>query len=284
MTDQHLVIGASGLIGSHLLEHLRRTHPSAKIGGTAFTRLGAGLIPFDLGSDIWPEGFGGPGVVYLCGAITRLGDVLAQPEQARLLNVDLSIRFVQAASDRGFRTVFLSTDKVYPNAAGPFHEGQAGAPSTRYGQLKWELDAWLLSNIPDALVCRLSKVYGPRQSLVQEIAQSLLQGESLVACSDLLFQPTHLDDVAAGITGLLAGGCRGAWNLAHPHAWTRLDLTRRVCRHLGLPPERIRSATVAEIYRDEPYPPDGRMDVSKFFRLHPQPFVSFEDALPELLP
>jgi dTDP-4-dehydrorhamnose reductase len=289
MADEtYLILGASGLIGSHLYRRLAQQRPASPVWGTCHTRRRHGLIPHDLAQGGWPVPEArGPGVLFVCSAMAGLGQVFEHQGLAHHTNVVQTQRLILDGQSRGFRTVFLSTDKVYGQGEGPFREEQAGEPSTLYGRLKWEMETWLGSHCEDALVVRLSKVYGTErcdESVVEEIARTLGAGRLLTCCPDVLFQPTHVDDVVTGILGLVGTGATGAWNLAHPQAWSRLDFGVAICRRLGLRETLIRAVPVRDLQLNEPYPPDGRLDVSRFFRRFPEPFLPLEQGIARLDP
>ncbi len=289
MADQsYLILGASGLIGGHLYRRLVRRESASVVWGTCHTRRRNDLVPYDLAKGGWPVPQArGPGILFVCGAMMGLSHVFENPALARDINVDQTQRVISEAHSRGFRTVFLSTDKVYGHGAPPFREEQAGDPTTLYGRLKWEAETWLRTHHGDALIVRLSKVYGTDaddESVVQEMSRTLRAGQSLTCCPDLLCQPTHVEDVVAGILHLVETGATGAWNLAHPQVWSRLDFGVAVCRRLGASETLIRSLPVSALPLQEPHPPDGRLDVSRFFHLYPQPFVPLDEGIARLDP
>jgi len=280
-----LVIGASGLIGRHLCRALRERHPAARVVGTCHGRPGPGLVPYDLLEGPWPDtDLEGPGVLFLCGAVSRLSEVFEQPGRARAINVDASLRAIQEGRRRGFRCVFLSSEKVYGAGPRPAPEAQAGSPPTRYGQLKWDLERQLAEAHPDALVVRPARVYGTdgQDGLLQQMVLGLGRGETLACAPDLVFQPTHAADLANGILDLVACAASGPWNLAAPAAWSRFDLAVAVCRRLALPEHRVRAVALAELGLKEPMPADERLDISKFMGQCPRSFMSLEASLAEL--
>jgi dTDP-4-dehydrorhamnose reductase len=283
-----LILGASGLIGGHLHRRLARELPPSALWGTCRTRPRDGLVPHDLLRGGWPvAGAAGPGTLFVCAAMMGLTRVFEHRDVARQINVCQTQRLIVEGRARGFRPVFLSSDKVYGHGRGPFREEQAGGPPTVYGQLKWELESWLRAECPDALVVRLSKVYGTGpadESLLQDIARTLGAGRPLPCCPDLLFQPTHVDDAVSGILDLVAAGATGAWNVAHPRAWSRLDVGLAMCRRLGVPETLVRSVPVSALQLPEPYPPDGRLDVSRFFARCPRPFLPLDAGLARFQP
>jgi len=74
------------------------------------------------------------------------------------------------------------------------------------------------------LIVRLSKVYGLEcgdKTLIDDIAQTLMQGNLLRAATDQIFCPTFIDDVVDHLMAAQAARMTGIINLCAPEAWSR---------------------------------------------------------------
>ncbi|MDR0489131.1 MAG: NAD-dependent epimerase/dehydratase family protein [Propionibacteriaceae bacterium] len=160
-----------------------------------------------------------------------------------------------AARTEASRTLFLSTVEIYgDNRSGieRFTETdmgyidcntlRAGYPeSKRTGEALCQ--AFSVHHSRDVVIPRLPRVFGPTMKLndSKALSQFLLKavaGENIVLKSEgnQYFSYLHVGDVVSGIlTCLFLGGCRQAYNLAHPSGDIHLkDLAAKVAGKAGL--------------------------------------------------
>jgi nucleoside-diphosphate-sugar epimerase len=153
----------------------------------------------------------------------------------REINVDGSLRLLQAARAAGLRRiVHLSSAAVYGSGAG-LDEGAPYAPLAGfcYGAHKAELERLLQDAVPECLRLRPHIILGPH---AQPVLRQLLRLPFCLRLADPQpeLQCVHEDDVAAAICAGLARDVRGPCNLAAADNWNLRDVMR--ARHaLRLP-------------------------------------------------
>lgn len=194
---QYLIIGAGGRVGSVLLETLRsRGRDAAGWGREDCDLADSGLLADALQRTK-------ARCVINCAAISGIEACLDNPHAARLVNALAPRTMARVCRERGSRLIHLSTDYVLDGAEpGLKAETFACRPVNAYGRSKLEGELAVLDECPEALVARVSWVFGnpARPSFPDAILDRAMKGLPLSAVSDKDSMPTWLDD----LTGWLA--------------------------------------------------------------------------------
>ena len=82
------------------------------------------------------------------------------PEMADTLNVRATEALARAAAGRGAKFVFISTDYVFDGKTPPYKENAIPNPINVYGLTKLIAERIVLQHCPDALIIRVSILYG----------------------------------------------------------------------------------------------------------------------------
>jgi dTDP-4-dehydrorhamnose reductase len=138
--------------------------------------------------------------------------------------------------------VQLSTDYVFDGSLErEYDEADTPAPLSVYGRTKLEGEQAVLETLVDAIVLRVSFVFGPgRTTFIDKIAGRLLAGEGPVPAVDgWVTRPTASLEIAAGVEQLLLSDVTGVWHLANPPAVSRWGFARGVAEILGVDPARV---------------------------------------------
>jgi dTDP-4-dehydrorhamnose reductase len=102
-----------------------------------------------------------PDVVVNCAAVTDVDGCEANPETARAVNAMGAKMLAASCTERGGRFVHLSTDYVFGgHQRTPYREDDDPNPEQVYGQSKHKGEQAVQRVASDALVCRLSFVFG----------------------------------------------------------------------------------------------------------------------------
>ncbi|MGI8585271.1 MAG: dTDP-glucose 4,6-dehydratase [Thermoleophilaceae bacterium] len=185
------------------------------------------------------------------------------------------------------RFLQVSTDEVYGSIAeGTFTETSALDPSSPYSATKAAGDLLTTAHVRthgmDALVCRGSNNYGPRQhpeKLIPLCILNALAGDRVPVYGDgrQVRNWLHVEDFARAIDAVLAGGRAGeAYNVGGPDEVENLAVVRRVLADTG------RDESLIEHVRDRPGH-DRRYSLSadKVRALGWEPLTRFEQGLSE---
>jgi dTDP-glucose 4,6-dehydratase len=221
---RHLVTGAGGFIGGHLVERLVRQGAAVRALVHYSSRPGHGtldLLPDDVRASVEVvagdvtdatcvhEAVAGCDVVLHLAAIISIPHSYRATEQCLAANAAGTLRVLEACRRHGVRRlVHTSTSEVYGSARTvPMAESHPVAPQSPYAATKVAADALVMAlhrsfGVP-AVIVRPFNTYGSRQStraVLTSIVAQLVSGARELQLGDL--RPTrdfvHVDDTVAG--------------------------------------------------------------------------------------
>lgn len=168
-------------------------------------------------------------------AMSGLEECLDQPEIAQAVNVASPREMAKFCSAKGIRLVHFSTDYVFSGESeGGRTEDEVGRPVSVYGQSKYTGEFEVLESCPDALVCRVSWLFGPaapgNESHFDVVLQRALAGENQHLIDDKFSMPTYTYDVVSWIGFLLESRSSGIYHLCNtgdPESW--FSYAEKVC-------------------------------------------------------
>lgn len=244
-----LVTGATGFVGSHLAEALRRrgdevtalARSAAK--AAALEPLGVRVVSGDLHDRAALErAVEGQDVVY------HVAGVVAARNEADFLaaNRDGTRHVVEAAERAGVgRLVFVSSMAAAgPTARGrPLRGDEPPRPVTAYGRSKLAAEGVVTASLLPWTIVRPPMVYGPRDQEVLKVFRMARLGIAPVLGDGTQeLSAVHGADladalVAAGTTAAAAGR---TYYACHPEVFTGADMARAVGRAMGRRPAVIR--------------------------------------------
>lgn len=214
-----LVLGASGLVGSHVLAEAReRGH---EVTGTCRTSDVAGLERLDLADHpalthlldrVHPD------VVVHAAGWSWVDGCERDPARSRLENAEQPLYAARWCRENGARLLYYSTSYVFDGAKGDYDEADAPRPLNVYGKDKLLAEEELARVLGDRLlVARLICVWGreaARKNFVYQVARAAEESRPLRLPSDQMGNPTWAGDIAFWSVRLLEAGESGVWHLA----------------------------------------------------------------------
>lgn len=282
-----LVTGASGLLGSAVVDRLRRD--GCAVLALSHAHALPGTTPVDL---LTPAGLRcveearWEALVH-CAAVRSPDLCEEQPDLARRLNAELPGRLAALAARRGARMIHISTDYVFDGTRPPYREDDPTGPVNRYGETKRDAEQAVLSAWPSAVVLRIPALYGePPPPIVSPMVE---EGWAAALSPDETFQddrlvrvPTHTADVAAVVGFLLGREETGVFHCSASQEATRYDWARAFADVMGLDAAHIRRRA-GDPSRRARRPVNARLDTAKLAATGapmPQPFAEW---LPEIV-
>jgi dTDP-4-dehydrorhamnose reductase len=158
-----------------------------------------------------------------------------------------------AAAAAGVRLVHLSSDAVFSGREVHYDETALPDPTYRYGAAKAAAETAVAAVHPAAVLVRTSTVLGDGRGAHEVLTHDLAAGRVAGALfTDEIRMPVHVDDLAAALLEVAAGGYRGVLNIAGPQPCSRYDLGLLVAARDGLDPAAIPAARSRDLLPNRP--------------------------------
>jgi dTDP-glucose 4,6-dehydratase len=246
-----LVCGAAGFIGSTFVELRVREHGDevtvldklTYAGRTENLKAVESEIRFIEGAIEDPDAVAGAAqgvdAIVNFAAETHVDRSIAEPFAFSVTNGLGTHVLLEAARERNLRYVQVSTDEVYGSIeTGSFTEASPLAPSSPYSATKTGADLLVSSYFHtyglEALVCRGSNNYGPRQypeKLIPLMILNAFAGDRLPVYGDgkQVRNWLFVEDFGRGIGHVLGHGKPGeTYNCGGPDECENLEVVRRI--------------------------------------------------------
>lgn len=257
-----LVIGASGFLGSTVASVAAAS--GRAVTGTyrrrAIAHPGMRAVCADLGSLAAAQALlaeVNPDVVINCAAFANVDGCEANPERARLLNVELPATLGAACAAAGVRLAHISTDSVFDGSTGSYTEDDVPAPLNVYSQTKLDGERALLATLPDALVIRTNFVghsLDGRTGLADWLRGRFDAGERIPGFTDVIFGPLLASDLARVSMELLDRNLSGIYHAAARDAISKYEFACRLGTALGADTSLVDAASLANAALTAPRP------------------------------
>ena len=268
-----LVTGASGLLGSKLVEILLRKG-YAVYAGYNENKPKAGL-PVKL--DVSNEGdverafeISRPEVVVHAAALTNVDACELNKELAWSINVVGTRNIVKLSKKYSAFLIYISTDYVFKGDKGMYSEDDPTEPVNYYGytKLMGEEEVRLLE---EHCVARTSVIYGSipaagKVNFALLVVDKLRKGEKVRALTDQWNSPTLNVNLAEMIVEIVERRLLGTFHLAGATRISRYDFARLIARKFNLDERLIQPITSNEISWIAQRPRDSSLNVEKASR------------------
>lgn len=253
------------------------TYVSTPLNGTRFETLRADLTDpasleaaFEASTPDW---------TFLPAALTGVDECEAHPDEAHRVNVEGPRAVARLSAERGSRLAHVSTDYVFDGDGGPYTESRTPEPVNVYGKTKRAGEKAVLEELPEALVLRISAVYGwnrlrSKPNSVTWIVDRLRTGQPVPLFTDQTVSPTYAAEAAQALLDLVWGTARGVMHFAPEECVSRLQLGELVAEVFDLPKELLHASTLAEAGLPAPRPHHiclRSLRLARFLKWKPRP-------------
>ncbi len=232
---QILVLGATGRLGRAMVGRY-------SIGGFAVKALSRAELNFEqpdqIGQSLAQHDFN---VLINTAGLTDVDYCEAHPELSQVVNAETPEALARHCRERGARMVQLSTDYVFAGKEpGLLNEQSPTAPLNVYGRTKLEGERRVLAALPEALVLRVSWLFGlEKPSFPDRVIRQALERLDVSAIDDKWSSPTYADDLCDWTLALLEQpAAQGVFHLcnAGTATWQQYgDESLAIAERLGLP-------------------------------------------------
>ena len=212
-----------------------------------------------------------PDAVFHLAAASGPNFCQMHPEVTRRINVDAAVHLAGLASDCRIPFVFTSTDLVFDGEAAPYTEEDPVSPVSVYGEQKARAETAILGRHPDAVICRMSLMFGKAspasESFLQPVVRALEGGREVRLFTDEYRTPLSARDAAQGLFLALEKSGSGVIHLGGRERISRFDFGEVVTRVLGRGRESLKGCRRLDIPMAAPRPRDVSLDSSRAFGL-----------------
>lgn len=268
---RHLVIGASGLVGSHLRRALRDA--GHEVIGTRFSQISTGLPHLDIRDVQKTVEFitaCRPEVIYVPAANPNVDYCERKPQETHEINV-LGVSHVIKAAEtlhlRGLqkpKVVYFSSDYVFDGACGPYSETATVCPTSYYGHQK--VSAERIAHYGINLIVRTTHVFGhePKgKNFATQVLTSIQQQIRFKAVFDQLSTPIHAADLTKTVVELVGRGAIGVFHVAGRRITSKYLFARAAAGAFALDPGWIVPVSSTELHQIAQRPTHGGLLVNK---------------------
>jgi dTDP-4-dehydrorhamnose reductase len=237
-----LVIGADGLIGSALYDHL--LYLGHTVFGTtrraAQTKSRRRLMYLDLtepriATDHLPDA----DVAVICTAITSFAECRQQPELARLVNATAAALVARQLSNRGMFVVRLSSTAIFQNTSPMALPLQPPNSRTLYGRMQAEGEKLVFALGSPVSIVRFTKIVTPSFPLMTKWIATLVSGGAVEAFVDHGLCPVTLACSIDALTAVIESRRPGIYQVSASRDLSYAELAAYLVDQLGLPRDRV---------------------------------------------
>jgi dTDP-4-dehydrorhamnose reductase len=236
--ERLLVIGASGLLGSRIVEIAREDYDVIPLHNTK------PLHPDSLKLDITnrKEVFNllrktKPDVLIHTAAETNVDRCETQKHLAWKINVEGTRNVAEAYSKIGSRMVYISTDYVFDGEKGLYVEEDTPNPINHYGVTKLEGEKQVKKLCKNYVILRTSVLYGWhswKQNFVTWVINSLKQKKEISIVEDHFNTPTLADNLAEITIEAIQKNLQGLYHASGSQRISRYQFAQQITKIFNL--------------------------------------------------
>ncbi|MCX6776227.1 MAG: dTDP-4-dehydrorhamnose reductase [Candidatus Micrarchaeota archaeon] len=248
-----LVIGATGLLGSRLMElgkesyEMHGTYSRDKPKGSNMHRMDVTKRDevFSILEKVKPD------CVADTAAITDVDYCETHPEEAWLVNVDGTKNVAEACKRIGAKMVFLSTDYVFDGKKLDYSEKDKPRPMNYYAKTKLVSEHVLEALGVNYITARTAVLYGlgglGKKNFVTWIIEKLDNKEKIRIVTDQHNNPTYSDNLAEILLALYRKDAKGLFHVTGSDCLSRYEFALRISDAFGLDGKLISPTTTPEL-------------------------------------
>lgn len=192
-----------------------------------------------------------PDVIINAAAYTAVDKCESEKELAWKINVTGVENLIHYAKSTDAKLIHISTDYVFDGENGPYDETIMPNPISYYGRTKLASENALATSGINYAIIRTNVLYGPakhgRPDFVKWVVNSLRDGKDLKIVDDQINNPTFLDDLVAGIDGLIKFKKSGLYNIGGKEFLDRFEFTLRIADFFKLDKSKINRIKTADL-------------------------------------
>ena len=231
-----LITGAGGMLGRAFVEGLRPLDGDVRVLALTHEQLDV-----TNGDAVLARAPDRPDVILHCAGLALADACEREPERARKVHVSGTRNVGRLALVTGARVVYPQSVFIFDGRELPVTERTRPSPGFVYSKVKLAAEQYLLAEVPGTLTIRMAGFFGGDEKdknfvgkFVQELADLLDGGETVVEVGDRVWQPTYTLDLARNSLLLAAMRCHGVYHMGAIGEARFYDVARVCVDALGL--------------------------------------------------
>lgn len=275
-----MISGANGQLGSDIVSAFSKqkhmvftyTHADAGIEETAKW-------------DTWISEYK-PDVFINTAAFHQVDLCEADPEKAMLINCTAPAQLASICSKHKVRFVHISTDYVFDgNKNEPYLESDQTNPLNVYGLSKQKGEEAILDNNPDAIIVRVSAIYGVNPcraknglNFVQLMLKKAQENADLKVVSNEMVSPTSAQSIADKLVELLETPANGIVHISSVGQCSWYEFAQAIFELSGTP-AKLSEANSSDFTAKTPRPAYSVLANHKLQELKLKPMPHWKESL-----
>lgn len=251
MSSRTLILGATGLLGSILLEKLRSV---SETFGTHFNfpnEYDKSLIHLDatnlsqlrsLVNDI------GPSRIINCVGLASVENCEKRPEASWKLNVEIPLSLAKLVKETDIQLVHISTDHFASKNSRPRKESDSVYPVNQYGFSKIYADHMILKLNPRVQVLRTNffgRSMRDAKSLLDFAVKELTSKDTVKGFQDVWFTPVGALEIGKFLLDERSNSTWGMLNFASANVITKYEFIVMVATYLGYRQSKVEPSSIS---------------------------------------
>lgn len=134
------------------------------------------------------------------------------------------------------KIIFISSDAVFDGVKGNYKEVSKRNPINYYGKLKYKVENYILKNVENYLIIRVSKVFNfnkNKKHFLSEILKNI-KNKNYKFVYDEFFSPIELNELSSFVLNLIKTDQTGIFHLSSISKISRYIIAKKVVKYLKL--------------------------------------------------
>ncbi|MCM1231269.1 MAG: sugar nucleotide-binding protein [Ruminococcus flavefaciens] len=283
---KYFVFGANGYVGRYLYDRLKEDNE--EVVGTSY-KANEEHAYYDIKENIMPviidECHSDNKVAIICIAKANINYCYAQFQNSYDVNVKGMKKLITSLLERGFYIIYFSSDCVFDGVNGNYTEQSERHPINKYGEMKAEMEKYIVGNNLPIAVFRITRVVSPRPAKQNPFSQlSDVADKGIIRCiKGNRLSYVSVEDIYQVCRIAAKKKMYGLYNLCGSEVYSRKELAEKYLTRIGRCNKEIKEIDVNEFGFQDGRPLDVSMDNHKIQSETGHKFASMDEVIDQYI-